>query len=156
MDIMFKEREDQVVSKLLFIQGGQPIYQYRQVLKLLKEMIQELEDYDKEMIQELEDYDKKPHLLNNTNGYISSIKRRIGYCQIWTENWTQINLFNKEEKVLQELLEYILERMMSCLNTENKEERAKMTYCLKIETFLKIHQTRKQSIENNFILEVTE
>jgi hypothetical protein len=145
MDIIFKEREDQVVSKLLFIQGGQPIYQYRQVLKLLKEMIQELEDYD-----------KKPHLLNNTNGYISSIKRRIGYCQIWTENWTQINLFNKEEKVLQELLEYILERMMSCLNTENKEERAKMTYCLKIETFLKIHQTRKQSIENNFILEVTE
>jgi hypothetical protein len=44
---IFKEKEDQVVSKLLFIQGGQPIYQYRQVLKLLKEMIQELEGYDK-------------------------------------------------------------------------------------------------------------
>ena len=144
MDI-FKERENQVVSKLLFIQGGQPIYQYRQVLKLLKEMIQELEGYD-----------KKPHLLDNINRYISSIKRRIGYCQIWTENWTQMNVFSKEEKVLQELLKYILERMMTCLGTENKEERAKMTYCLKIETFLKIHQTRKQSIENNFILEVTE
>ena len=52
MDI-FKERENQVVSKLLFIQGGQPIYQYKQVLKLLKEMIQELEGYD-----------KKPHLLD--------------------------------------------------------------------------------------------
>jgi len=49
MDI-FKEREDQVVSKLLFIQGGQPVYQYRQVLKLLKEMIQELEGYDKNPI----------------------------------------------------------------------------------------------------------
>ena len=97
MDI-FKERENQVVSKLLFIQGGQPIYQYRQVLKLLKEMIQELEGYD-----------KKPHLLDNINKYISSIKRRIGYCQIWTENWTQINVFSKEEKVLQELLKYILE-----------------------------------------------
>jgi len=45
---------------------------------------------------------------------------------------------------------------MSCLDIEDKEERMKMTYCLKIETFLKIHQTRKQSIENNFILEVTE
>jgi hypothetical protein len=108
------------------------------------------------MIQELEGYDKKPHLLDNINRYISSIKRRIGYCQIWTGNWTQINLFNKEEKVLQELLEYILERMMLCLDIENKVERMKMTYCLKIETFLKIHQTRKQSIENNFILEVTE
>jgi hypothetical protein len=108
------------------------------------------------MIQELEGYDKKPHLLDNINRYISSIKRRIGYCQIWTENWTQINVFSKEEKVLQELLKYILERMMTCLDTESKEERAKMTYCLKIETFLKIHQTRKQSIENNFILEVTE
>jgi hypothetical protein len=133
MDIIFKEKENQVLSKLLFIQGGQPIYQYRQVLKLLKEMI-----------------------LNNTNRYISSIKRRIGYCQIWAENWTQINLFNKEETVLQEILKYILERMMSCVDTENKVERTKMTYCLKIETFLKIHQTRKQSIENNFILEVTE
>ena len=143
MDI-FKERENQVVSKLLFIQGGQPIYQYRQVLKLLKEMIQELEGYD-----------KKPHLLDNINRYISSIKRRIGYCQIWTENWTQINVFSKEE-VLQELLKYILERMMTCLDTESKEERAEMTYCLKIETFLKIHQTKKQSIEDNFILEVTE
>jgi len=145
MDIVFKERENQVVSKLLFVQGGQPIYQYRQVLKLLKEMIQELEEYD-----------KKPHLLDNINRYVSSIKRRIGYCRIWAENWTQINLFNKEEKVLQEILIYILERMTSCLDTENKEERAKMTYCLKIETFLKIYQTRKQSIENNFILEVTE
>ena len=144
MDI-FKERENQVVSKLLFIQGGQPIYQYRQVLKLLKEMIQELEGYD-----------KKPHLLDNINRYISSIKRRIGYCQIWTENWTQINVFSKEEEVLQELLKYILERMMTCLDTESKEERAGMTYCLKIETFLKIHQTKKQSIEDNFILEVTE
>ncbi len=140
-----KEREDQVASKLLFIQGGQPIYQYRQVLKLLKEMIQELEDYD-----------KKPHLLNSINRYLSSIKRRIRYCQIWAENWTQINLFNKEEKVLQELLKYILERMMLCLDMENKEERVNLAYCLKIETFLKIHQTRKQSIENNFILEVTE
>ena len=144
MDI-FKEREDQVVSKLLFIQGGQPVYQYRQVLKLLKEMVQELEGYD-----------KKPHLLDNINRYISSIKRRIEYCQIWAENWTQINVFNKEEQVLQEILRYILERIMSCLDIENKEERMKMTYCLKIETFLKIHQTRKQSIENNFILEVTE
>jgi superfamily I DNA/RNA helicase len=145
MDIIFKEKENQVVSKLLFIQGGQPIYQYRQVLKLLKEMIQELEDYD-----------KKPHLLDNINRYVSSIKRRIRYCQIWAENWNQINLFNKEEQVLQEILRYILERMMSCLDVANKAERMKITYCLKIETFLKIHQTRKQSIENNFILEVTE
>jgi hypothetical protein len=134
-----------VVSTLLFIQGAQPIYQYRQVLKLLKEMIQELEDYD-----------KKPHLLDNINRYVSSIKKRIGYCRTWAENWTQINLFNKEEEVLQEILKYILERTMACLDMENKVERAKMTYCLKIETFLKIHQTRKQSIENNFILEVTE
>jgi superfamily I DNA/RNA helicase len=134
-----------VVSKLLFIQGGQPIYQYRQVLKLLKEMIQELEDYD-----------KKPHLLDNINRYISSIKRRIRYCQTWAENWTQINLFDQKEEVLQEILKYILERIMACLDTENKAERTIMTYCLKIETFLKIHQTRKQSIENNFILEITE
>jgi hypothetical protein len=145
MDIVFKEREDQVVSTLLFIQGAQPIYQYRQVLKLLKEMIQELEDYD-----------KKPHLLDNISRYISSIKRRIEYCRTWAEHWTQINFFNKEEEVLQEILKYILERTMACLDIEDKVERARMTYCLKIETFLKIHQTRKQSIENNFILEVTE
>ncbi len=90
MDI-FREREDQVVSKLLFIQGGQPIYQYRQVLKLLKEMIQELEGYD-----------KKPHLLDNINRYISSIKRRIGYCQIWAENWTQIKSRKNENDLLSE------------------------------------------------------
>jgi superfamily I DNA/RNA helicase len=145
MDVVFKERKDQVVSTLLFIQGAQPIYQYRQVLKLLKEMIQELEDYD-----------KKTHLLDNINRYISSIKRRIVYCRTWAESWTQINVFNKEEEVLQEILKYILERTMACLNIEDKVERARMTYCLKIETFLKIHQTRKQSIENNFILEITE
>jgi hypothetical protein len=145
MDIVFKEREDRVVSTLLFIQGAQPIYQYRQVLKLLKEMIQELEDYD-----------KKPHLLDNISRYMGSIKRRIEYCRTWAEHWTQINFLNKEEEVLQEILKYILERTTACLDIEDKVERARMTYCLKIETFLKIHQTRKQSIENNFILEVTE
>ena len=31
-----------------------------------------------------------------------------------------------------------------------------MTYCLKTEIFLKIHQTKKQAVENNFILEVVE
>jgi hypothetical protein len=144
MDI-FKERENQVVSKLLFIQGGQASFRrtpicfssekhFKYILKIYRFFIPP----------------------DNINRYISSIKRRIEYCQIWAENWTQINVFNKEEKVLQEILRYILERMMSCLDIENKVERMKMTYCLKIETFLKIHQTRKQSIENNFILEVTE
>jgi hypothetical protein len=145
MEEIFKEREDQVVDKLLFIQGGQPIYQYRQVLKLLREMIKELEDYD-----------NKPHLLDNINKYTSSLKRRVGYCRTWAENWTQINLFDSKEEVLPEVLRYILERIMVCLDIESRTERAKMTYCLKIEIFLKIHQTKKQAMENNFILEIVE
>jgi hypothetical protein len=145
MDTVFKEREDQVVSKLLFIQGGQPLYQYRQVLKLLKETIQELENYD-----------KRPHLMDNINKYISSLKRSIGYCQTWAEHWNHIILFDNKEEVLQEILKYMLDRIMACLNIEDKLERAKVTYCLKIEVFLKIHQTKKQVIENNFILEIVE
>jgi hypothetical protein len=42
------------------------------------------------------------------------------------------------------------------LDISDKVERAKMTYCLKIEIFLKIHQTKKQAKESSFILEVVE
>ena len=50
MDTILKLGEDQLAGKLLSIQGGQPLYQYRQVLKLLKEIILELEGYDKKPI----------------------------------------------------------------------------------------------------------
>ena len=78
------------------------------------------------------------------------------YCQNWTENWIQTNLFYGKEEVLPEILRYLLEQIMAGLNITDKMERAKITYCLKTEIFLKIHQTKKQAVENNFILEVVE
>jgi hypothetical protein len=56
METILKAGEDQLAEKLLFIQGGQPLYQYRQILKLLREIILGLESYD-----------KKPHLLDSTD-----------------------------------------------------------------------------------------
>jgi hypothetical protein len=64
-------------------------------------------------------------------------------------------IYGKEE-VLPEILRYLLERIMAGLNITDKMERAKITCCLKTEIFLKIHQTKKQAVENNFILEVVE
>jgi hypothetical protein len=53
METILKAGENQLAEKLLFIQGGQPLYQHRQILKLLREIILGLESYD-----------KKPHLLD--------------------------------------------------------------------------------------------
>ena len=70
METILKAGENQLAEKLLFIQGGQPLYQYRQVPILLREINLGLESYD-----------KKPHLLDSTERYLNSIKRRIMYCQ---------------------------------------------------------------------------
>jgi hypothetical protein len=71
-------------------------------------------------------------MLDPHNKYINSVKRKTIHCQDWTTQWAQTKQFSESEEVLPEMLDYLLVRILSCLDTVDKEERTKMIYYLKI------------------------